>query len=456
MRTLLLALAGTSLVTQSLSAAAQTGPQPSVPVRALSTPEAVSSGTFGTILGVRALPDGNVLVNDAQRRRLLLLDRELKIKQVVLDSANAGGQSYGRRASPLIAFTGDSTLFVDGASSSLLVIDPKGAVARVMAAPRPADLRFLAGGSSGVDRDGNLIYQVFNTGQPQAAMGSSGVAAPADSHAIVRAVLATGAVDTLARAKVAAVQRFVASRDDNGQVALRRTVNPAPQIDEWAVLSDGTVAVVRGTDYHVDWILPSGERRASPKLPFDWKRLTDADKQALIDSAKAAESSTSGRGPDGMGDAAITITTRASGAGGGGVSGGGGSSSVTFGSGGASVGGDGAVSQTTTRPQLVTDYPPLSAMPDYRPPVRSGAARGDMDGRLWILPSTSAQSLEGELVYDVVTPRDDRVERIRLPKGRVIAGFGPGGVVFLMHRGADQTWTLERVRLVTNAGATRP
>jgi hypothetical protein len=79
-----------------------------------------------------------------------------------------------------------------------------------------------------------------------------------------------------------------------------------------------------------------------------------------------------------------------------------------------------------------------------------------MEGRLWILPSTSAQSREGELVYDVISPRDDRLERVRLPKGRVIAGFAPGGVVFLMHRGADQTWTLERMRLAGNSGAVRP
>jgi hypothetical protein len=446
MRMLLFALTVTSLATGSRAAVAQSATQSAIPIRELSAAEAVSSNTFGTILGVRALPDGSVLVNDAQRRRLMLLDREMMLKQVVLDSANTGGQSYGRRASPLIAFTGDSTLFVDGASSSLLVIDPKGAVSRVMAAPRPADLRFLAGGSSGVDREGNLIYQALSE-RAQTVAAAAGGPAPADSQAIVRARLATGDVDTLARVKTVAVQRFTASRDANGQMSMRRTVNPAPSIDEWTVLSDGTIAVVRGTDYHVDWILPTGQRRSSPKLPFDWKRLTDADKQALIDSAKAAESSASARGADGMGEASITITTSAGASGGGG----GGASSVTFGGSGVSVTGDGRGAQTTARPQLITDYPPLSAMPDYRPPLRGGAARGDMDGRLWILPATSAQSREGELVYDVISPRDDRMERVRLPKGRVIAGFAPGGVVFLMHRGADQTWTLERTRIAAAA-----
>src|SRR5207244_2396230 len=65
-------------------------------------------------------------------------------------------------------------------------------------------------------------------------------------------------------------------------------ISPLRSPDEWAVLSDGTVGIVRGHDYHVDWILPDGTHGSTPKLPFDWKRLSDADKQKLIDSAKVA------------------------------------------------------------------------------------------------------------------------------------------------------------------------
>ena len=42
-------------------------------------------------------------------------------------------------------------------------------------------------------------------------------------------------------------------------------------------------AVVRGHDYHIDWIAPNGATHSTPKLPFDWKRLTDEEKQQAKD-----------------------------------------------------------------------------------------------------------------------------------------------------------------------------
>ena len=47
---------------------------------------------------------------------------------------------------------------------------------------------------------------------------------------------------------------------------------------------DGTLAVVRGRDYHVDWLGADGRWTSSPKMPFDWQRVSDARKEALIDS----------------------------------------------------------------------------------------------------------------------------------------------------------------------------
>ncbi|MEP6766703.1 MAG: hypothetical protein ABJB66_20475 [Gemmatimonadaceae bacterium] len=46
-------------------------------------------------------------------------------------------------------------------------------------------------------------------------------------------------------------------------------MNPIAAIDDWAVLSDGTVAFVRGGDYHIDWLTTAGAVRASPRLPFE-------------------------------------------------------------------------------------------------------------------------------------------------------------------------------------------
>jgi hypothetical protein len=88
---------------------------------------------------------------------------------------------------------------------------------------------------------------------------------------------------------------------------------------------------------------------------------------------------------------------------------------------------------------------------DYYPPIRVGAATADLDGNLWILPTTSAQSKNGELVYDVLSPKKGLFERVRMPVGRSIAGFGKGGVVYLMSGDRTNGFYLERTRLPTGA-----
>ena len=39
----------------------------------------------------------------------------------------------------------------------------------------------------------------------------------------------------------------------------------------------------------------------------------------------------------------------------------------------------------------------------------------------------------GLLLYDVVNRKGEIIERVSFPKGRVLAGFGPGGVVYLLN-----------------------
>ena len=76
------------------------------------------------------------------KKRVLLMDSTLAVVKVVADSTMSDA-SYGTRAGGLIAYRGDSTLFIDPSALSMLVIDPDGKIARVMAAPRPNDVPFL-------------------------------------------------------------------------------------------------------------------------------------------------------------------------------------------------------------------------------------------------------------------------------------------------------------------------
>ena len=71
---------------------------------------------------------------------------------------------------------------------------------------------------------------------------------------------------------------------------------------------------------------------------------------------------------------------------------------------------------------------PISELPDYAPAFAPGAARGDLDGNLWIRTS---KVVNGGSQYDVVSAKGELVDRVLMPAGRVIAGFGKGGVVYL-------------------------
>jgi hypothetical protein len=127
------------------------------------------------------------------------------------------------------------------------------------------------------------------------------------------------------------------------------------------------------------------------------------------------------------------------------------------GGGGMAVGaaGGGGPPMNFTMPTPTIEFVPLKEISDYYPAIRSGAARADLDGNLWILPTTSAQSKAGELVYDVVSSKGDLVQRVRLPVGRSIAGFGHKGIVYLMYRDdAAKGWFLERTKISATASAT--
>jgi len=210
---------------------------------------------------------------------------------------------------------------------------------------------------------------------------------------------------------------------ENGPI--RFSTFPIENVDNWALLSDGSLAIVRGQDYHIDWIDADGKKHSTTKLPFDWRRLTDEDKQKLIDSTREAASA---------------------------------SMSKAFGAAAARPPADGPQQPGARRfaPQdpnaqaqrAPVEYlaPDLKDLPDYYPPVRLNSVMPDLDGNLWILPTSSAQSKQGELVYDVVNVKGD-FHRVRMPVGKSIAGFGKGGVVFLQSGDRTNGFYLERTRV---------
>jgi hypothetical protein len=273
---------------------------------------------------------------------------------------------------------------------------------------------------------------------------------------------------------------------NGGTMTMQRSA-PLAAIDDWAVLSDGTIAIVRGADYHVDFIRPDGSKSATGKMAFDWKRLSDEDKFAIVDSiSKAAAAGPNSGGPmfigggggerimiggggRGGGDvmatrevitgmaagmaaaataappaAASTGTTASSGTASSGSSG----SSTTSTSGSSSSSSSATTNGATpsnaapgaTQSGATTGFtmpsipaPAISELPDYMPAFTQASARADADANLWIRTTTPGAQ-PGNVVYDVISSQGTLVDRIDVPKGMQIVGFAKGGIVYLSQR----------------------
>ncbi|HTR76629.1 MAG TPA: hypothetical protein VMH39_00905, partial [Gemmatimonadaceae bacterium] len=148
---------------RGLSAASQPTVLP--PIREVTQRVAVAAEAFTFVTGVRQLRDGQVIVNDPGGRRLVLLDSSLHETRVLMDSVPAiyrtSGWPYDRQAGAIVAYRGDTTLFVDPIVRRVLVIDPSGTVVRSTTAPRPGDALPIADDAArvGLDGQGRLVYR---------------------------------------------------------------------------------------------------------------------------------------------------------------------------------------------------------------------------------------------------------------------------------------------------------
>lgn len=432
------------------------------PIRQLGPVTAVSKEPLGAVSTVRQLPNGAVLVNDIIGRRVVMFDSALAGMTLVADTTSATANAYGVRPGGLIAYRGDSTLFVDPASLSMLLIDPNGKITRVMSAPRAQDVGFLVGGpfgTPGFDPQGRLIYRAPpNFGAFAQASRPSGnalpqIPTPPDSAALVRFDLTTRKLDTVTFFKTPKINVTI-SRGPEGGVRVMSTINPLPQGDDWALLPDGTIALVRGRDFHVDWLNPDGTVTASPKIPFQWERLTDEQKVALVDSAKTAIEGARASGQLGglAGAFGQQVVTRS--AGDGQRPSGSAATPATpaptpqTGTMTVTSGGNTTVTAVGAGGGLGGPLPPVtminpSELPDYKPAFAPGSTRTDAEGNLWIRTS---QNVDARPVYNVINRKGELVDRVQLPANRVLIGFGPGGVAYLAVRDGA-TAHLEKARV---------
>ncbi len=404
--------------------------QAPVPVRPLGPTQANSPPMFKAITNVRVLSDGRVLVNDATGHRVVLLDASLARATTVFDSTIGAPTSYGTGNGGLQPLPADSTLILDHASRSLVVIDPTGTIARVAPLPNQRTLTDLTDPGAGPQ----WLSSVFGFVRSEPAFGQFPERPPPgappvsflldDTSYVVAYSVTTRKADTLATVATGngTIARMSATGISIDQASLRTA--PFRVHDDWAVLSDGSIAVVRGRDYGIDWINTNGTRSSSPPIAHEWQHYSPDEKVHVADSLNSMTRRNDSVAVDrwmkdstaianGKEDSLRALRMKA-------------------------FSGLSPAATNNVLQNLLSAPRPVPGsiiqpgdLPDSLPPLAStDAARGDADDNLWIRARQLTRVTDGT-VYDIVNRQGVLIDRVKIPLGRMIVGFGPNGVVYM-------------------------
>jgi hypothetical protein len=422
-------------------AAANAGAQTPPPVRTLGPVLSTSSMTFGTVAQLVALPNGSIYVNDGATspnnlrdpHRLVLLDSALRTVAVVLDSIAGKPNSYQGTFGQLMPFRGDSVLWYDMRAQSLIVIQPGGALGRVMAAPTGALFTIPTG--NGIrpfasPAHGMLYGVASRAAPPTIAAGDPRVDLRPDSQAIVRVRHDSRVVDTVAR--VAAGRLLETASIARGGRAASSVTTPVaplfPLADDATVTTDGSVVIYHASDHRLEWIRPN-DTRSSVKLAYAWRRIPDDVRDRIIDSVTKAQrhvydSSMAQRRVDSA-NGTLRLLPLARG------------SDPTRGS---AANAPPRTVAAPTPPRTMT----AAEFPDFYPAMTRGGLLADGDNNVWIRPVMATPDPRGA-VWEVIDPAGKLIDRVVVPIEATIAGFAKNGIVFLVRRDGGRA-VLQRLR----------
>ena len=168
----------------------------------------------------------------------------------------------------------------------------------------------------------------------------------------------------------------------DGPMTFGRVVVGSPA-DGWGVAPDGRVAVVRAAPYRVEWYGTDGKVAGGPPVPFDPLPITEADKQAHAAARRGAGGSVSASSSSGA---------------------------------------------TMDANKIPTEFAAT------KPPFTPADVIVSPDSRVWVMRTRPLATQE--ILYDVFDRAGRRIDRIELPAGSRIVGFGPSSIYVRHNDGA--------------------
>ncbi|MGH7467915.1 MAG: hypothetical protein ACRENP_07995 [Longimicrobiales bacterium] len=350
--------------------------------RTLGKPDFEHKEPFTQIASLRELRDGRLIVLDSRENTLQLIDP--KSSQAAPIGSEGSGPSEWRRPTNVYALPGDSTLVQDPPNGRFLILGPDGKPARIF---RPE------GGGGGTlratDVRGQMYYQA-----PLVVTNVDGSPAFPDSIPVMRYDPATHRHDTLAFVAVPP-RRVNASTSSAGPRTVVGVTSPFDPVDDWTVLPDGRLIIVRTADYHVEIMGSNGQRVVGKSVPFTSFPVTGEDKERWRAARRNVRPTFLGR--------------------------------------------DGQPIAPPANFQI-----PEPIWPERKPAFASGAARVAPNGEIWVLRNRASSDVTP--VFDVFNARGERTGNVTLPARTSLVGFGARHL-YLVRTDEDDLQYLQRYPL---------
>lgn len=247
----------------------------------LTKPAAEFPDPFTQVTSIRELPGGKVLVTDRQDKIVQLVDLASGSARKV----GREGKGPGEYSLPgtLLPLPGGKTLVHDMLASRFLEIGADGATGGTVSLPG-ADGRggrmMVSLGNQLADAKGRVYMQAppFDPTDPEVSH---------DSVPILRWDRVKPMFDTVAW--IGVPKTNVQASGSGGRMNIRIGMAKVFESQEaWGVAGDGSVARVTPEPYRVLWYGADGRPAAGPAVPWTPIRVTEADKQEVIEARKRA------------------------------------------------------------------------------------------------------------------------------------------------------------------------
>jgi hypothetical protein len=304
-----------------------------------------------------------------------------KLASAIRVGRDGRGPGEYSRPMQMVAAPGDSSLVYDLGAFRFLWIDaagtPGGSMPLVLSGAAALSIPTVV---RAIDPQGRMVYQTSGMSL------KNGAPVFADSTPIVRRALKEEKVDTIAYVHTGAISPKMSGTPQSG-LKISSTMPAFPTVDDWGVLPDGRIVIVRGKDYHVDWAAYGSAIKSSPPIGYEPVKVTEADKVRLREATRKTRELANKAIADAMASAPRSRTS-------------------------------------VKTPTMTIDEP--TDWPTMKPAFGPGAVMVAPNNRVWVLRHrAAADSLP---MYDVINTEGRVESRVALAaKGRVV-GFGRGWV----------------------------